>query len=100
MELRRMSNWPTGFGSRKNSLVLCQESCSMKSVLTIKSPSFRSLLTMRMQIAALAALIGTLTYVLQAAEPPGVGDKAPDFTLDTLDDQTVRLSEITSQGNV
>jgi len=29
-----------------------------------------------------------------------VGDKAPDFTLKTLDDQTVRLSELTDKGNV
>jgi peroxiredoxin len=57
-------------------------------------------LIMRTQTAALAVLISTLPYSLQAVEPPGVGDKAPDFTLKTLDDQTVRLSEITSQGNV
>ena len=55
---------------------------------------------MRMQTAALAALIGALPYVLRAAEPPGVGEKAPDFTLKTLDDQMVRLNEITSQGNI
>src|SRR5262245_40769648 len=55
---------------------------------------------MRMQTAVLATLIGTPSYLLQAAEPPGVGDKAPDFTLKTLDDQTVRLSEIISQNNV
>jgi peroxiredoxin len=29
-----------------------------------------------------------------------VGDKAPDFTLKTLDDQTVRLGELTATGNV
>ncbi|MDB5327241.1 MAG: bacteriocin [Phycisphaerales bacterium] len=32
--------------------------------------------------------------------PPAVGDKAPDFTLDTLDAKTVRLSELTKTGPV
>jgi len=50
--------------------------------------------------AALAFLICVLPFALQAAEPPKVGDKAPDFTLKTLDDQTVRLSELTAKGNV
>src|SRR5262245_23059347 len=55
---------------------------------------------MQTQIAALAALIGTLPYFLQAAEPPAVGDKAPEFTLKTLDDQSAQLSKLTSEGNV
>jgi thioredoxin-dependent peroxiredoxin len=55
---------------------------------------------MRTQTAALAALIWTLPYILQAAEPPAVGDNAPDFTLKTLDDQSARLSELTSTVNV
>jgi peroxiredoxin len=29
-----------------------------------------------------------------------VGDKAPEFTLKTLDDQTVRLSDLTAKGKV
>ena len=29
-----------------------------------------------------------------------VGEKAPDFSLKTLDDQTVRLGELTAKGNV
>ena len=37
---------------------------------------------------------------LKAAENPKVGDKAPDFTLKSLDDQTVRLSGLTARGNV
>jgi len=32
--------------------------------------------------------------------PLKVGDEAPDFTLKALDDQTVRLSELTANGNV
>jgi len=50
--------------------------------------------------AVLAVLVAVVPLALRAAEPPQVGDKAPDFTLKTLDDQTVRLSELTSQGNV
>lgn len=37
---------------------------------------------------------------LHAAEIPKVGEKAPDFTLKTLDDQTVRLGELTAKGSV
>jgi len=32
--------------------------------------------------------------------PPQVGDKAPDFTLKTLDDQTVHLSDVTAKSKV
>jgi peroxiredoxin len=53
---------------------------------------------------ALAMIGGTIACMmplaLAAAEPPKVGDKAPDFTLKTLDDQTVHLSELTAKGNV
>ncbi len=35
---------------------------------------------------------------LMAATPPKVGDKAPDFTLNTLDRQSVRLSDVTPKG--
>src|SRR5438874_6408899 len=55
---------------------------------------------MKTKVSALALLIGILPCVLRAADPPAVGDKAPDFTLKTLDDQPVQLSKITSQGNV
>ena len=50
--------------------------------------------------AAFALLIGASTFALVAAEIPKVGDKAPDFTLKTLDDQTVRLGELTAKGSV
>lgn len=39
-----------------------------------------------------------LPMTLMAATPPKVGDKAPDFTLNTLDHQTVRLSDLTPKG--
>src|SRR3974377_76810 len=48
---------------------------------------------------AMALLVWVLPRALQAA-PPKVGDKAPDFSLKTLDDQTVRLSELTATGKV
>src|SRR5882757_4963885 len=32
--------------------------------------------------------------------PPQVGDKAPDFTLKTLDDQAVHLSDVTARSKV
>ena len=41
-----------------------------------------------------------LSVPISAAEPPKVGDKAPNFDLKTLDDQTVRLGELTAKGNV
>jgi|SRR5262245_36412860 len=72
----------------------------MKTVLVKNLASCGAFLIMRTQTAAIAALIWALPYVLQAAEPPAVGDKARDFTLKTLDDQSARLSELTSEGNV
>jgi peroxiredoxin len=48
---------------------------------------------------ALVLLACALPLTLNAA-PPKVGDKAPDFTLKTLEDQTVRLSDFTATGRV
>ena len=48
---------------------------------------------------AVPLLACALPLALHAA-PPKVGDKAPDFALKTLDDQTVRLSDLTAKGNV
>ena len=48
----------------------------------------------------LASLLCALPLALAAAEPPKVGDRIPDFTLKSLDDQTVRLGELTARGNV
>src|SRR5260370_27310675 len=39
-----------------------------------------------------------LPVTLTAATPPKVGDKAPDFTLNTMDHQSVRLSDLTPKG--
>ena len=49
----------------------------------------------QLSIALLALL---LPFPLTAATPLKVGDKAPDFALTTLDDQTVRLSDLTPKG--
>jgi peroxiredoxin len=49
---------------------------------------------------ALAFLIGPLSSGLSAATPPKIGDRAPDFTLSTLDHKKVRLNELTEAGNV
>jgi thioredoxin-dependent peroxiredoxin len=58
-----------------------------------------------MKTACLYSLALTLLTVsaslnLTAATPPGVGEKAPDFTLKTLDDQSVRLSDLTAKSKV
>jgi peroxiredoxin len=46
-------------------------------------------------------LLGTaLTQAQTNSTPLKVGDKAPDFTLKTLDDESVRLSEVAAKGNV
>lgn len=48
----------------------------------------------------LPLLFCILSLAINGAEPPNAGEKAPDFALKTLDDQTVRLSELTAKGNV
>jgi peroxiredoxin len=41
-----------------------------------------------------------LASTLNAAEPPKMNNKAPDFTLKALDDQTIRLGQLIAKGNV
>ena len=48
---------------------------------------------------ALALLAGA-ALTLHAAEIPKVSDKAPDFSIKTLDDKTIRLSEMTARSPV
>lgn len=50
--------------------------------------------------AALALIASLLSFSLNAADIPKAGDKAPDFTLKTLEDKTVRLDSMTAQGSV
>jgi len=47
---------------------------------------------------ALILVAGVIPIALGAAEIPKVGEKAPDFSLKTLDDQTVQLSALTAKG--
>jgi peroxiredoxin len=48
---------------------------------------------------AMTLVVCALPLALHAA-PPKVGEKAPDFVLKTLDDQTVRLTDLTAKGKV
>ncbi len=52
------------------------------------------------KFAMLALLTCALPLALQAADIPKIGEQAPDFTLKTLDDQTVQLSKLTAKGDV
>ena len=54
-------------------------------------------LFLRIAITLVAGLLPTGLY---AADPPKLGEKAPDFTLSTLDDQTIRLGDLTANGKV
>ena len=47
-----------------------------------------------------AILSLAFTCCARGATPPGVGDKAPDFTLQTLEEKPVKLSELTSKQKV
>jgi peroxiredoxin len=44
--------------------------------------------------------LGTVAPLFAAGTPPAVGEKAPDFTLATIEGKTVGLSELTSKGPV
>ena len=48
----------------------------------------------------LSVLVLVATTSSARAAPPVVGEKAPDFALQTLHGKTVRLSELTSRGRV
>ena len=54
----------------------------------------------RARATAALLFLCAASLALHAAEIPKVGDKAPDFTLKALDDQTVRLGELTTKGKV
>jgi len=47
-----------------------------------------------------ALLACVVPLALQAAAPPKVGDKAPDFALKTLDNLTIRLTDLTARSRV
>lgn len=48
----------------------------------------------------LVAALFSLPWMSRGAESPTAGNSAPDFTLKTLDDQTVRLSDLTARQTV
>jgi peroxiredoxin len=54
------------------------------------------------RLAAVAALLFVLpgTATAADAEPPAVGDTAPDFTLEDLDGEAVKLSDLADDGPV
>jgi peroxiredoxin len=54
----------------------------------------------RLAICSAAFATWATWPALNAAEIPKVGDKAPDFTLKALDDQAVKLSDLTAKGPV
>ena len=60
---------------------------------------FRIVQSTRQAVPVILSLC-LLTAAAQAGEPPKVGDKAPDFSLNTLDGQTVKLSGLTAKGKV
>jgi peroxiredoxin len=53
-----------------------------------------------LRLLAASFMTCLLPFALAAADPPKVGAKAPDFALKTLDDQTVRLSDLTAKSRV
>lgn len=50
-------------------------------------------------LVLVASLVG-LQFASRGAESPTAGNSAPDFTLKTLEDQTVRLSDLTAKQTV
>jgi len=53
-----------------------------------------------LRLLSLGLVASSFPLTLHAAAPPELGDKAPDFELKTLDDQTVRLSGLTAKSYV
>lgn len=66
--------------------------------MTNPLPSLACVNHRRYGLALLLLCLAPLGLV--AAEIPKVGDRAPEFSLKTVDDQTVRLSALTAKGNV
>lgn len=51
-------------------------------------------------LLAACSIVGAMAGVLLAADPPKVGERAPDFQLQMLTGRSVRLSDLTSEGKV
>ena len=50
--------------------------------------------------ASIALMLVAVARVMSAATPPGVGDPAPNFTLNTLDNKPLELKELLKDGTV
>lgn len=50
--------------------------------------------------AAAQTIASKSTAQQDSDDPPAVGSKAPDFSLETLDNKTIKLSELTAEGPV
>jgi peroxiredoxin len=59
-----------------------------------------ALLVSALPLAVNAQMGNMGSDMMNAANPPKVGDTASDFTLKTLDDQSVRLSDLTAKSQV
>lgn len=71
------------------------------SMNTAKTPQMDNMASDKMHPMNPPQMGGMMSdNMMNAASPPQVGDKAPDFTLKTLDDQTVHLSDLTAKGKV
>lgn len=67
------------------------------TVLPGPRPAFQFL---RFAAVVSMSLLCALPTATLAADPPKTGDKAPDFTLQSLDGEKVKLSELTPKANV
>jgi len=75
-----------------SNLPLTQKAMTTNSFITL--PKFM------LPLWSAVLLLGASGPALDAAGIPKVGDKAPDFSLKSLDDQSVHLSELTAKGGI
>src|SRR5271169_3484502 len=71
----------------------------MKTIMNICKLAF-TILACALPLAVNAQMDNMGSDMMNAANPPKVGDMASDFTLKTLDDQSVRLSDLTAKSDV
>jgi len=71
----------------------------MKTIMNTCKLAF-TILTCALPLAVNAQMGNMGSDMMNAANPPKVGDMASDFTLKTLDDQSVRLSDLTAKSDV
>ena len=73
---------------------------NLETMNSIVKSTFHASRPVRARAIVALLFLCVSALALHAAEIPKAGDKAPDFTLKSLDDQTVRLGELTTKGNV